>query len=206
MRATLWTCCTALSLAALIGGGRRAAEGEEEKSPKPRTRIGLLNVRYICKNCNKCKVDTEKTLKTLRPFQKTDAELRKRVESLSEKKQAADLSEKRKEKLDRELKLLQREIEDNTAEAKQVMGKMSDEMFKGLYLDVQEAAKRYAIAHHLDLVLHYSDPSPDEEVMSESSIPRKKADAGLRRLYSAPGIDITEDIVAILNHDKKSTR
>ncbi|HEY7310290.1 MAG TPA: OmpH family outer membrane protein [Gemmataceae bacterium] len=204
MRATLWACCAALSLVALIGVGRRWAEGEE-KPEKSATRIGLLNLKHVIKKYDKYKEFQKSVMEAITPIQKKDAELRKRAESLSEKKRATDLPEKKK-KIERELKLLQREIEDNTAEAKQVLGKMFDETSKAIYLEVREVAKRYAIAHHLDLVLHYNDPPPDEEVMSPSSIPRKKTEAGLRRLYSAPGIDITEDIVAILNHDKKSTR
>ncbi len=99
------------------------------------------------------------------------------------------------------MKDLKRKIEDNNTEAKLVLGKKSDDQMKILYMDVLEAAQRYAISHEFDMVLHYNDAVTKEDYFSAMNIARKVQTGALMPLYAAPGMDISTEVVHMLNYN-----
>src|SRR5262249_46507016 len=70
-----------------------------------------------------------------------------------------------------------------------------------LYGDVQAAARRYAQAHDLDLVLHYNDAVDARDYWSGANLARKMQAGALMPLYAAPGMDISKEVIAALNAD-----
>lgn len=72
-------------------------------------------------------------------------------------------------------------------------------MMKNIYLCVTEAAQKYAKAHDLDLVLHYNDAITEQDYLSAQNIARKMNTAALMPLYFPQNMDISRDLVAILN-------
>jgi Skp family chaperone for outer membrane proteins len=166
----------------------------------PRTRIGLLNLTYVIKNYAKYVNFQEEIKKIVQPFQGTDAQLRKEGEELVKQKVPGTPADKAAE-IDRKLKDLQRKIEDNNAEAKLVLGRKTDDEMKILYMDVQEAAQRYAVSHEFDLVLHYNDAVTKEDYFSPMNISRKVQPGALMPLYAAPGLDISTEVVNMLNYN-----
>ena len=166
----------------------------------PRTRIGLLNLTYVIKNYTKYVNFQEEIKKIVQPFQGTDAALRKEGEELAKLRSPSTPADKLAE-IDRKLKDLQRKIEDNNAEAKLVLGRKTDDEMKILYMDVQEAAQRYAVSHEFDLVLHYNDAVTKEDYFSPMNISRKVQTGALMPLYAAPGLDISTEVVNMLNYN-----
>ena len=95
---------------------------------------------------------------------------------------------------------LAKEREENSNAAKKVLGKKSDEQMVGLYKEVRAAAQKYAQEHHIELMLHYNDmASDDPELDNPMNIARKIQIGGCVPLYSAPGIDVSKEILAALN-------
>jgi Skp family chaperone for outer membrane proteins len=101
--------------------------------------------------------------------------------------------------VERRVKELQRQLEDNSAEAKLKLGKKSDEEMRVLFMDICEASQRYATAHHLDMVMHYNDAITKEEYLSAPNIARKLNSGALMPIYTASGIDISKEITEKLN-------
>ena len=101
------------------------------------------------------------------------------------------------------MKDLQRQAEANSAKSKKVLGAMSDEQMKAIYQDVTDAAKNYAVAHNLDLVLHYNDATTRQDYQSAVNIARRVQTVALMPLYATPGMDISEELVKILNEKAK---
>ncbi len=207
MRAVLWMGSVVVASVVVIGASRLWAESKEKK-PASRTRIGLVNLTYVIKNYDKYKEFQLEVKKFVEPFQERDAELRSQLEEL--RKKAAkpslvptageDSEEKTKdEALEEKAKKIQREIEDNNAKVKLKMGKRSDDKMKVLYKDVMEATQSYATTHDLDLVLHYNDAITHEDLLSAQNIARKLNTGALMPLYSKEELDISLDLVALLN-------
>lgn len=103
------------------------------------------------------------------------------------------------EDLEEEAKKIQRDLEENRAEAKRKLGKRSDEEMRILFLDVYDAAQRYASKHELDLVMHYNDAITKEDYLSSQNIVRKLQNVALMPIYTSTGIDITKEIAESLN-------
>jgi Skp family chaperone for outer membrane proteins len=196
-----------VAAAAVIGVSRLWAEDKEKKTA-PRTRIGLVNLTYVIKNYDKYKEFQIEIKKLIEPFTKRHTELQSKLEEL--RKQATnpslvptagdDRDEKGKgEELEEKVKKIQREIEDNQAKVKLKMGKRSDDEMKAIYMDVKDATQSYATRYDLDLVLHYNDAITHEEFLSAQNIARKLNTGGLMPLYSKDELDISQDLVTLLN-------
>jgi Skp family chaperone for outer membrane proteins len=200
-----WVGCVVVALAVLAGAGRLWAEGKDKKPAKSTdsgTRIGLLNLTYVIKNYEKYKHFQEEIKEVFAPFEETQKELRKEAEGLNKQITPTTPAEEKGE-IERKLKDIQRKAEDAQAEAKRVLGKKSDEQMKIIYLDVTEAAQHYAVAHNLDLVLHYNDATTKPDFLSAMNIARKIQTGALMPLYAAPGMDMSVELVKILNENAK---
>jgi Skp family chaperone for outer membrane proteins len=211
MRAMLWTSGLIVALAALAGAARLSAENDENKDGETRTRIGFVNLTYVIKNYSKYKNFQDEIREIVEPYQHKDALLRQKMEKLrveaqhiqeqasqSGKKGAA--AAKKREAIEIKAKKLQRDLEDNSANAKLNLGKRSDEEMKILFVDVEEAVKRYAASHDLELVLHYNDAIILGDYLSPPNIARKLNTPALMPLTTATGLDISKDIVDSLNY------
>lgn len=101
--------------------------------------------------------------------------------------------------LEAEAKKIQRDLDENSLEAKLKLGKRSDEEMRVLFLDVYDAVQRYASKHDLDLVMHYNDAITREDYLSEQNIARKLQSGALVPIYTSTGIDISKEIAESLN-------
>jgi len=174
------------------GGARTAA-------PEPRTRVALLNLTYVVKNYKKYQTFQEEIKKAIDPYQLKDAGKKKEAEALAKEAQLPATTAERRAAIEKQMRTLQRELEDNKAEAKAFLDKKSDDQLKILYMDVQAAAHRYALAHNFELVLHYNDATTPEEFHSPQNIARKMQAGACMPLYAAPGMDISNEVVTALN-------
>jgi Skp family chaperone for outer membrane proteins len=198
-----------LAALVLIGAGRLWAESQDEK-PAPRTRIGLINLTYVIKNYSKYQHFQEEIKQIVAPLQKHDQKLRAQLDKLraqaQTKKEDSSLVPVKAEDLEEKAKKIQRELEDNSEKAKRILGKRSDEEMRLLYRDVEQTAKRYAAAHELDLVLHYNDAITEADYYSTQNIARKLNTGALMPLYMTPGVDISKELVQLLEKSNKKDR
>lgn len=203
-----WMAVLVVAVAAVLGASRLSAQSKDKKSPPPRTRIAIVNLTYVFKNCDQYKQFQIEIKEIVEPHQKRDTELRAQLADL--RKQAEDPSlvpvkgeegenKPSKKELEEKAKKIQQELKDNAAKIKKKLGKRSDEEMKSLYVAVEQAAQRYANEHDLDLVLHYNDATTQEDFLSAQNIARKLNTGALMPLYWNPSMDISQDIVAILN-------
>jgi len=186
--------------------GQQTTPAGQAHSPQaaaaPKTRIALLNFTYVIKNYEKYKNFQKDIQAQIEPFHKKDTELRKQLEELRKKAEAVKTAPPaEREKLEKEAKDIQRQLEDNAAEVKIALGKKSDDEMKILFTDVFDAARRYAAAHEFELVLHYNDAVTPEDFMSPQNIARKLNTGALMPLYAAPGMDISREVVDMLNYN-----
>jgi Skp family chaperone for outer membrane proteins len=192
----------------LSGQQNSSTNGQQAPAAPPaRTRIALLNLTYVIKNYDKYKHFQEEIKGIIEPFQARDTELRKQADTL--RKKAEELTRQQgpttqRDELERQAKDIQRKLEDNSAEAKLQLGKRTDDEMKLLFSDVYEAASRYATSHDFELVLHYNDAVTPEDFMSAQNIARKLNTGALMPFYWMRSMDISVDLVNMLNYNMRS--
>jgi Skp family chaperone for outer membrane proteins len=184
-----------LALATAIYVSTCAAQPAAPAAPAPRTRIALLNMTYVMKYYPKFTAYQNELKQTLQPFQDKDKGLRAQAETIAKDMSIPGKDQLTLEKLTKDLKDIKRGIEDNDQAARLVLSKRSDEQMKVLYLDVVDAASRYARAHDFELVLHYNDAVTREDFLSPANIGRKLQNGALTPLYAVPGLDISREVV-----------
>jgi Skp family chaperone for outer membrane proteins len=194
-----------VALAALAGAGRLWAESKEQKPAKApqRTRVALVNLTHVIKNYKRYGQFRDEMKRIAAPFQERDQKLRAQAEKLNKAKGNSPIIPAKSEDIDEKLKKIQREAEDNQVKAKKALSKKTDEDMKTIYMDIEEATKRYSASHDIDLVMHYNDAVTKEDYYSTPNIARKLQSGPLMPIYAAPGLDISQELVEILNASMK---
>jgi Skp family chaperone for outer membrane proteins len=164
-----------------------------------RTRVGLINLTYVIKNYQKYTTFAEEMKKAFEPFQEKDKSLTKELEALAKQKQDPKTAPDQAERLDQDIKNIQRAIEDNKLNARTLLSKRAGEQMKILYMDIQDRATSYARAHEFDLVLHYNDATTERDYYSYPNIERKLQSGACMPLYASAGMDISKAVVDLLN-------
>ena len=164
------------------------------------TRIALLNLTQVIKGYNKY-INFQSEMKgLLKVYEDKHTKLRATIEGYQKDIQKPETSPQQKEQMTKEVTKLQREVEDNNNDAKTALGKRSDDEMLLLYKEVQDAASRFAMARNYDLVLTYNDAASNSpEFFAPMNVARRMQTAALLPLYSAHGMDISEEVKNALN-------
>lgn len=190
----------AVIAAALIYVGRMWAQPTAPARPAAplRTRIALVNLHYVIPKYQKYQTFQNEMKKALEPYQVRDKEKRALLEKVTQDAQKPENASKR-EQLEADARNLKRELEDNQATGNKMLQHKSEEQLKILYEDVRTAATRYAQAHDFELVFSYNEGITEAEYYSPPNILRKLRDGGCTPMYFGQGMDVSEQIVQILN-------
>ncbi len=188
----------ALAAAAYVGG-RLRAQSTGAPAPEPRTRIALMNLLYVLEKYERGKALNEEMKGVAQPFQAKDTGLVAQRDKMVKEAQDPKCTAEKREQLEKEVKQIERQRQDNKADYDAAMNKKSDEALKILYQEIQDAASRYAQAHNFDLVLHFNDATTRERYYSGPVIRSKMQHTVCMPLYAAPGMDISKELVDTLN-------
>jgi Skp family chaperone for outer membrane proteins len=174
---------------------RLSAQGPGAAAPK--SKIALFNLTYVLKYYKKFSTFESELKAAVGTYQNTDTELKKKAEEIGKQLQGA--TAEAREGLERKLKDLHRQAEDNKMEGSKALAKKQEEQLKILYMDVRTVAARYAAAHGYDVVMHYNDAIEDKDYYSGQNIARKLQAGALMPIFMANGVDISRDLVGTLN-------
>jgi RNA polymerase sigma factor (sigma-70 family) len=171
----------------------RALAPPAEGARPPQTRVGLINMTRV--------------LKASKRFQAIEAELRTRTQQTQKELETmkARLQKYTTDSTDptadaRRARQLQARMEDKANDAKRVFAERSEKAFVQIYREVEDAANRVAKRDGLELVMFYTDAVTEADFYAPHNLQRKLTQPGvLMPLIVAPGMDITDTIVAVLN-------
>jgi Skp family chaperone for outer membrane proteins len=192
-----------LGVAVYFGSRLWAQQPAGAPQAPPQTRVGLVNTLQVIKSYHKFKTFDDEMRRLAKPFEDNDKKLRDNL--LEWQKAAANpsLSAQDREKAETEIKERKRQIEDNALQAKKVLASRYDDQFKQLYIEVEDAIKRYAGPNGYHIVLQYDEKQAPHELHSPPNIQRKLQASATTGccvpIYIAPGLDITLQIIANLN-------
>ena len=172
------------------------------RAAAPQTKIAVCNLSAVIKGYKKYQNFQAEIKGEIDKFQKKDAEIRenlkKCVEAIANPATPAD----KKTEYEKWSVQYKHQLEDNNAEAKNALGKKSDDQMVILYKEVRDEAQRYAASQGIELVLHYNDAdeaTQPSEFNSPANVARKMQAGACMPLYITPGMDITAALVQNLN-------
>ena len=166
------------------------------------TRVAVFNLTRVIKNYAKFKAYQIELEQKIAPFRKRDDDIKERGEKLAEEAKDVNLTPDERAKIEKQLTKLQREVEDNKAEAQAFLVKAQERELVSLYTDVEAVARRLAKQRGYSLVMHYNEAAGKAE-WSAQSITRKTQVGPLVPIYVDPSIDLSEAILEELHKDMK---
>jgi Skp family chaperone for outer membrane proteins len=171
----------------------------DQKTASPRMRVGMVNIAYVARHYEKVRAFTNEIQAASKTFREKERKFREEHDGLAAELAGglADAAGRRAE-IERRIQALRRELEDNRTEVQRLLTARQDEMLRTVSADVEAVTRRYAQAYGLDLVLQYQGEVDEAGRPSGPSARKLQARSGVP-LYAAAGVDISKDIVAILN-------
>jgi Skp family chaperone for outer membrane proteins len=168
-------------------------------SATPKTRVALLNLKYVVMNYGKWKQFTDQLKVDYKRYEDQVQAMNARMEQLK-KNMTAATDQGQKDQIEKEAKGLQRQMQDLAEEAKNTLGKKESEELVIIYKEIAAAVASFAQANDIDLVMHYNDATTDLEMNSPQNIQRKMVTGPCTPLYYRPGeIDISQVVLQMLN-------
>ncbi len=176
-----------------------AAQPQPYTQAPLRTRIATVNFISVIKNYRKCQA-CEAQIKS--EMEAADKQFEGKRQQLLNMKQMYDNPQTQvaqKEQLEKDSKRLQMEMQEMGEDFKKRFDKQRGEMAVALYREIEDAVTAYARANDIELVVHYNDATTPAELYHPANIQRKMQGAGCTPIYKAPGMDISDAVVQMLN-------
>lgn len=177
------------------------AKSSSTTPTRPKTAIAIFNLSNVMENCDHAKAFIAESKADAKSLQAQIEPMIKKFEDL--KKKIVETPQDQREKYANEYKRLERDIKDFEDQGKEQIKKKSDQQIKILYKEIEDATVRLAKYRNIDLVMHYND-FVNELKDQPANIRNKFINAPLFPVYSAPGVDITDDILAMLNRNSSA--
>jgi Skp family chaperone for outer membrane proteins len=162
----------------------------------PTCKVAVYNLQLVLKTYSKfiaLKADMQRAGEGYRkPYEDMAAEMKK-LEADAQK-----ATGEQREFLVKKGKDLQRKMQDMQEEAQGRLQKMYSDRLVAIYREVEDAAGRFARARGIELVMHFNDGDATEKYLP-AFFPRRMASSACMPVYTAPGVDITQELIATLN-------
>ena len=163
-----------------------------------KTKVGVFNLTYVIKNYTKFKSYQDQLKSKVDSFQLKDTLWKTEGEKIAKEAQVPTTTATRRDEIEKRLKDLTRQIEDNKAEAQKVLVKEQEAQLVTLYGDIYNVVNRVAVAHGYDLIMHYNE-APREEVWNAQNVARKMQAGAAIPMYMSGTVDISEYILKTIN-------
>src|SRR5262249_29102370 len=173
-------------------------QGQPPAAQPPKTRIALVNLPHVIKSYQKYQTFEREWQETYKTFDKQYESKRVLLQQWQAEAQKTPEGPNRR-KPEAQGRLLQREMQDMGEDAKKQLGKKRDDQAVIIYKEIEEAVQVYARARDIDLVLHFNDNIVPADMYNPMNVQRKLQLGACFPMYHAPGMDITEYVIQMLN-------
>jgi Skp family chaperone for outer membrane proteins len=192
----------ALAAGAYLGNmswAQQQPQYTQQQAPLQARSIAFVNLSQVIKNYQKYKTFQEQ-LKS--ESQRVQSELEnKRNTAVNEQKQLEQpsLASAQREQIEKDIKRIQREMQDSMDEAKSRIQKAEFDQFVVMYKEIKEAVEVYARSYAIELVLQYSDPVNQADFYSPPFFQQKLVNRACMPVYLDPRMDISDAVTSMLN-------
>jgi Skp family chaperone for outer membrane proteins len=168
------------------------------------TRIALVNLGEVIKNYQKFKMYQEQLKNDSLPLQKELEQKRALAVAKDAEAKKPETPADKREQLLKEIKVMEREMQDKVDEANNTFGKRRMDQLVTIYKDVQAAVGAYARSYAIELVLQYSEGNETEK-FSPTNLQQKLGNQACMPIYNDPRMDITQSVITMLNQHMATT-
>jgi Skp family chaperone for outer membrane proteins len=185
-----------------------AINGIWSRSPEKPTRTphcGLINTAYVLKHWSKASQFSKEMQEHYKPFQTKEQQLREQMLEVQKELLDSSLAQEKRDQLQKRVQNLTDSLQQNSKSARDALQEKSGKQLLALYQDLHEASRRYAEAHDLESVICYADAVTPEDLANPHLIENKLKTSACWPMYMAPGVDISKEILAELEKEKKAT-
>jgi Skp family chaperone for outer membrane proteins len=187
-----------LILVTLVSLGKARTDASPQ-STAPALRVAVVNLAFVFKNMNECKTFQAERVAVYKVYEKLAKDLQAQQVAATKRLSDSNLLPEKREEIEREVNRIKRKLEDLNDEAKHAVTREDSKEMVALYTRIRKVAESYAKAHGIDLVLNYQDAPASAELDSPAVVTRKLQSTGCVPLYTAPGIDISKEVLAEVN-------
>lgn len=210
MKKSLYLLAGVATLAAVVcTGGRLHAQGTGVQpvratttapaAPAAKSKIAILNFKYVITNYQRFKTFQDENKKSYQKYEDQLRPLTTKMEGFRKQIQDPAVDQATKEKISKEAKHTQQQIQNITDEARETLGKQESEQLVLIYREVGEAVSKYAQANDIELVMHFVDGVNEVEMNSPQNMHQKMGQRALIPLYWGQGVDISYPVLQNLN-------
>lgn len=183
---------------ALYVSGRLTADPGTEAAPAPTMRVRMVNLQYVIKNFKRTDTLRAEHTQLFKQYDDQINQIKTTIEGRQKQLTQPEFIDKR-DLIEKEIKRLQREMQEKTEDARQALDKKQGELIVMVYKEVDEAVRTYARQANIELVLHYNDAVLESDRNSAANIARKMSAGACMPMYMNPNLDISQEIVNSLN-------
>jgi Skp family chaperone for outer membrane proteins len=184
------------------GTGVRPASASAPAPSGGKTRVAILNLKYVVTNYRKWSTLQDQYKADLKVFEDKIVPLKGNFDALLKAVQDNKFTDPKfpnKEAAEKEMRRLKNQMQDIDEEAKTTLMKKQGDMMVSIYNEVAGAVGRFAQANDIDLVVHYNDGTTPVEMNSMDNIYRKINTGACTPVFWKPDVDISKSIVDTLN-------
>jgi Skp family chaperone for outer membrane proteins len=184
-----------------LGLGLFACAGEAS-AQAPTSRIKVVNIWMVVKNYKRTEALRAELQGIIKGYDdelkqtKTDLEGRKTQIKDADNNKYTD---EQKKALVNEVKRLERILTDKGEEMREKLIKKESEQAIGVFHEIEDAIGRVAKSGGAELVLIYGDTPDEKDRNVAANLARKINTSACLPLYMAPGVDITTEVLTLLN-------
>ncbi|MBI3824231.1 MAG: OmpH family outer membrane protein [Planctomycetes bacterium] len=182
---------------------RTAVSVDKTNSPKVgTTKVAVFNIGVVLGKYDRANAAKDDLTKQVKRLQAEAKELTDNLTKWQTALQAGEVPAEKKELYEEKIITARRYLEDLNREARTTIGKKQEANLIQLWKDVREAVKTYSAEHGLDLVIVYGDVTQADQLDVFPNITRKMSaldQGGSLPFFVAPGVDISEGLVQLLN-------
>jgi Skp family chaperone for outer membrane proteins len=166
------------------------------------TRIATINMMAVMKGYKKFEILNKEMADLQKPYQDSAKQW---LKYFQDQKAIAEDPTKSAEERDKAAKAVldaKRKLEDINAQAEKIIRSHQDEKLVQVYREIQDAVEAYCQGNNIQVVLQYSDAMTTAEFFGAGNIQRKLrsgAAGAFSPMFIAPGVDISQAVVTLLN-------
>lgn len=165
------------------------------------TRVATVNMYTVMKKYKKVEVFKAEMQTLAKPFEEDMKKLDNAYTKWVEFAKHPGIKPEDKDKAQKTLVELKRQMEDKKTEAQKVIVARGQEQIVQVFREIEAGIQKYAASNGIHIVLHYLEP--EEGKYTAPNIDRKLNGCGnvgaCCPIFMAPGVDISEDVVKVLN-------
>lgn len=162
------------------------------------SKIAVINLQRVIKDYAKFKNMQADMKKEADGYRAQIDTFNGRIKSLQAQGEAPTATAEQRESIGRQIKDLQRQAQDKSEEYNGLLQKHQFDHMVATYKDIQDAVSAYARPRGIEMVMHYQDGIGSEMYMPQF-FGRRMSNGAFMPIYTAPGMDITDEVIRMLN-------